>query len=139
MPTVIDITGGGGNVPTKISADGLRKLFRDKHRAEVKALKLAQEQKTAFADTMETVMVAAGAFGISAVMARWPERAEVMGVPISLVLGLIAVGAVAMDWISDPELISGTTGLGRGMLAAFAADMGRNMGEEARTGYAEAA
>ena len=123
-----------------MAAIATRKALRTAQRATTKAKNALAEFQERNARQIETgtraVTAVGSAFTVAALEGRYPEYREVMGVPVSLLIGGAAHLAAIMGWSGDEETPAGRQGriavesVGTGCLAVFAATQGFRIGHE---------
>jgi len=87
-----------------------------------------EKNKTTVQQVVGGTIAAGSAFGFGYVQGRYPDRAQVGGLPVSLVAGGILTVGTAMGWIPEAEYL-GPVGVGG--LACFGALEGLKKGQEA--------
>lgn len=90
-----------------------------------------EKNKAVIAQTVGASIAAGSAFGFGYLQGRYPERAQVGGLPISLVAGGAITVGCAMGWIPEAEYVAP---IGVGGLAAFGALEGLKKGQAAASG-----
>ena len=103
---------------------------RDKlDRAQRRLATIRDEQQDAIESATRTAVTMGGAMGMAYWAGRYPDRAEILGIDASLVVGGSLTVAAMMEWAGDQTLI--VESLGTGALAAYAASKGMEFGQEA--------
>lgn len=87
-----------------------------------------EKNKSAIQHTIGATITTASAFGFGYLQGRWPDKAQVGGLPVSLVAGGVLTVGAAMGWIPEAQY---TGPLGTGGLACFGALEGLKKGQEA--------
>lgn len=88
-----------------------------------------REESSGAVDTAaRTGLTMGGAFGLAWWESRFPENAEVMGAPLSLIAGGALTVAAYMGWAGNQS--SNVEALANGMLSVFAVQKGREIGAE---------
>jgi len=107
-------------------------VWRDKYvRANNRIKTLAADNKKTISQTVNTAAAVGTGYGLGYFESRYPDRAEIMGAPISAVVGAAATVAALMDLGGDEETNSLLLSVGTGALATWAASEGRKKGTEA--------
>lgn len=104
----------------------------DNIRLRNKLAKLTKTSKEALSTGLKTTVAVGSSFGLSWLEARYPERQKIAGMPLSAVVGGAAMIAGAMGW-GGTESTTILEAVGIGGLATWAAQRGRESGEEARS------
>lgn len=92
--------------------------------------RMKDENKQAIEATVGAVLVTGGAFGFAFVEGRFPDRAQVGGLPISLIAGGLGTTLAAMGELPEEKYLGP---LAQGALACYGALKGYKMGQEAKT------
>jgi hypothetical protein len=103
----------------------------DNMRLRRKLDRLGSKSKEAMATGLKVTVATGSAFGLAWLEARYPERKEIMGMPLAAVVGGGALVAGAAGW-AGAENAAILEAVGVGGLAAWAASRGKDSGEEAR-------
>ncbi len=112
-----------------MASEALDKAKEDKERALGTLRRIKSDHANAIRETVGAGITIGSAFGVGWFEARYPKNADIVGMPVSLVLGGALLTAAAFEvggkeeskWIGDA---------GRGCLAAWAAGRGGEMGRE---------
>ncbi len=88
-----------------------------------------EKNKNAIQQTVGGLLTGGSAFAFGYFQGRYPDRAQIGGVPASLVIGGGLLVGSAMGWIPEAEYVAP---IGAGGLAAFGAIEGLKKGEEAK-------
>lgn len=99
-------------------------------RAEARLARLREENEGAIASATRTAMTMGGALAMAYWKGRYPERAEILGIDASLVVGGGLLTASMMGWVGDQELV--VESLGNGALCTYAASKGYELGTQAK-------
>lgn len=108
----------------------LAKVEKRADRAESRLARLREENEDAIASATRTAMTMGGALAMAYWKGRYPERAEILGLDASLVVGGSLLTAGLMGWAGDQDVI--VESLGNGVLATYATSKGFELGTEAR-------
>jgi hypothetical protein len=90
-----------------------------------------KEGKKAVEAGIRTGAGMASAFGVTYIEQRYPKNNKVLGIDLSLLVGVVATGAGAFGLAGDEETSRVVEAVGNGALFAFAAKKGGKMGVEA--------
>jgi hypothetical protein len=104
---------------------------QDNLRLQRKLDRLGAKSKEAVQTGLKVTVSTGSAFGLAYLEARYPERKEIMGMPLSAVVGGGALVAGAAGW-GGGENTAILEAMGMGGLAAWAAARGKEAGEESR-------
>jgi hypothetical protein len=107
---------------------------RDNQRLKGKLDRVLKDGKNALRQGVNSALTVGSAFGLSYLENRYPERAELAGMRLSLVVGGLALTAGALGWTGEDEL---ALAVGNGALSANAAQRGATMGAEHRAKAAQ--
>lgn len=110
-----------------------KQLVKRAESAERRLQKFREENKGAITRATRTAFTMGGAFAMAYYHGRYPDKAEILGLDASLVVGAGLTVAALMGWAGNQE--DAIEALGTGALATFAASKGFEMGQE---GAAEA-
>lgn len=102
---------------------------RDNQRLRGKLDRVLKDGKNALKQGVNSALTVGTAYGVAYFENRFPERAKVADMQISLVVGGLALTAGAMGWTGEDEIVMA---IGNGALAANAASRGAAMGADAK-------
>lgn len=94
--------------------------------------KVREEGKSMTQKVVRTGSAAGSAFGLSWLEHRYPDKATILGMDLSLAVGLAASGAAAAGVIDDETTENAAEGVGTGGICAFSAKKGAIKGDEAK-------
>jgi hypothetical protein len=100
---------------------------QDRILARIRGMTLRQDQ--AVRETVGAGITIGTAFAIGWFEKRYPDNAEILGMPVSLVIGGAAIAAAAFE-VGGQETAKYLGDAGRGALAAWAAQKGAELGDE---------
>ncbi len=92
--------------------------------------RMKEESKQAMAAGIRTGAGMGTAFGVAYIEARYPDKAKVFGIDLSLLLGVTGTAVGAFGLAGDEQTNSVVEAAGNGALFAFAAKKGTEMGAE---------
>lgn len=115
----------------QISDKKLTQLQRAAEAGKKARARITKEAKVAMDGAVRTGTVMGSAFGMGYVEARYPDKAKVFGIDVSLLVGVGATTAGVFGWAGDQQSNTIVEGIGIGALAHFAAKKGAQMGSEA--------
>lgn len=115
----------------QISDRKLNQLEKAAESAKRALARTRQEAKLAVQSGVKTGVGMGSAFGVSYIEARYPDKAKVFGLDVSLLIGVGATAAGALGYAGDKETNDVVEAIGNGALAAFAAKKGAQMGADA--------
>jgi len=103
----------------------------ERQKALIKRLKSKGEDATKTA--VRTAAAMGTSFAVSYVEGRYPDKSEILGIPVSLAVGVGLTVTGAMGWAGkeSSELVQSA---GDGALSAYAARRGYDMGMDAAQG-----
>jgi len=97
-----------------------------------KLKKLNEKSKEAMQAGLRTGVGMGSAFGMGYIEGRYPDKAKVLGVDLSLLVGVVGTAVGAFEMAGDDQTNSLVEAVGNGALFAFAAKKGGEMGREAQ-------
>lgn len=115
----------------EISQREARKLSDANERLKRSLARVRNEGKAAVEAGIRTGAGMASAFGVAYVEARYPDKAKVFGIDLSLLVGVTGTAVGAFGLAGDKQTNEVVEALGNGALFAFAAKKGSEMGAEA--------
>ncbi len=105
-------------------------LEKDNQTLRSRLKKLSGKDKEAVKQGIFTASAMGSAFGVSYLEARYPDKAQVASVPVSLLAGGVASIVGAMGYAGENSDVIGMAGLG--MLCAYGAKRGTESGNDAK-------
>lgn len=109
----------------------LAKAREQNERQKKMIARLRSKGEEATKTAVRTASAMGGAFAVSYVEGRYPDKSEIVGIPISLFAGIGLTVAGAMGWAGSRDTSELVQSAGDGCLAAYAARRGHEMGLEA--------
>lgn len=100
-------------------------------KSDKRLARLREEHKSSLQAATRTAVTMGGAFGMAWWAGRYPDKAEILGLDASLVVGGALTVASMMGWAGDQDLI--VESLGTGALAVYASSKGYELGQDQAT------
>ena len=108
-----------------------KKAIETSERLKRSMTKAKEEGKKALQAGLRTGAGMGAAFGVTYIEKRYPDNNKVLGVDLSLLVGVIGTAAGAFNMAGDKQTSEIIEAIGNGSLFAFAAKKGGEMGSEA--------
>lgn len=116
-----------------VSERQMQKVEAEKERLRRTLAKVKKEGQVAVQAGIRTGAGMASAFGVAYTEQRYPDKAKVFGIDLSLLVGVTGTAVGAFGLAGDRQTNDIVEAIGNGALFAFAAKRGGEMGSDART------
>ena len=115
----------------EISQKEAKKAIETSERLKRSISKVKEDGKAALQAGLRTGAGMGSAFAVTYIERRYPENNKVLGLDLSLLIGVVATAAGAFGMAGDKQTNEIIEAVGNGSLFAFAAKKGGEMGSEA--------
>ena len=113
-----------------VSQRDASKAMKKAAKSDARLARIKEEHKSSLEQATRTAVTMGGAFGMAWWSGRYPERAEILGMDASLVVGGALTVVSMMGWAGNQATI--VESLGSGALTVFAGSKGYAMGKESK-------